>query len=52
MEAEIGTLEAGKLADFVVVDGDPLSEVSVLMDERRIAHVYKGGRRVKRGGEG
>jgi imidazolonepropionase-like amidohydrolase len=47
MEQEIGTLEAGKLADFVVVDGNPLAEVSILKNEQRITQVYKGGRRVK-----
>jgi imidazolonepropionase-like amidohydrolase len=51
MEQEIGTLEAGKLADFVLVDGDPLADVGVLMDESRIAHVYKGGQRFRKGEE-
>ena len=30
LSAEIGTLEAGKRADIVAVDGDPLTDVSVL----------------------
>ena len=30
LSAEIGTLEAGKRADIVAVDGDPLADVSVL----------------------
>jgi imidazolonepropionase-like amidohydrolase len=47
MEHEIGSLESGKMADFVIVDGDPLTDVSVLKDEYRIAQVYMGGRRVK-----
>ena len=38
-----GTLEAGKLADLVVVDGDPVADVTVLQDPARIAAVMKGG---------
>jgi len=30
LSAEIGTLEAGKRADIIAVDGDPLTDVSVL----------------------
>ncbi len=39
-ERDIGTLEEGKLADFVVVDGDPLTHIA---DTLRIAAVVKGG---------
>lgn len=37
---QVGTLEAGKLADFVVVDGNPLEN---LADAARITAVVKGG---------
>ena len=37
---EIGTLEEGKLADFVVIDGDPLTHIA---DTLRIVAVVKGG---------
>ena len=37
---ELGTLEAGKLADFVIIDGDPLDEIR---DSQRIDAVVKGG---------
>jgi imidazolonepropionase-like amidohydrolase len=47
IEADAGTLEAGKLADLIAVDGDPLGDVSVL---RRIDFVMKSGRVAKRGG--
>jgi imidazolonepropionase-like amidohydrolase len=47
IEADAGTLEAGKLADLIAVDGDPLADVSVL---RRIDFVMKSGRVAKRGG--
>ena len=42
-EREIGTVEKGKLADLIVVDGDPLSDVTVLQNLERIALVLKGG---------
>ena len=40
---ETGTLEAGKLADLVVVDGNPLKDITVLQDRSRILAVLKGG---------
>lgn len=40
---ETGTLEAGKLADLVVVDGDPLEDITILQDRSRILAVLKGG---------
>lgn len=42
-EKEIGTLEAGKLADVLVVDGDVLADISVLEDRSRIVAVMQGG---------
>jgi hypothetical protein len=38
---KVGTLSAGKLADVLVVDGDPLTDLSVL--EHRVALVIKDG---------
>jgi len=43
LEKEIGTIEVGKLADLVLVDGDPLVDVRILQEERRIVSVYKEG---------
>lgn len=40
-----GTLVAGSLADVLVVDGDPLSDIRVLQDHSKIS-VYKGGEAV------
>ena len=40
LERELGTLEEGKIADFVVVDGDPLAHIA---DTLRIVAVAKGG---------
>jgi imidazolonepropionase-like amidohydrolase len=42
-DGEFGTVAEGKLADLVVVDGDPLGDVAVLQDPERIALVLKGG---------
>jgi len=39
----VGTLEEGKLADLVVVDGDPTEDVTVLQDHSRIHAVMKDG---------
>jgi imidazolonepropionase-like amidohydrolase len=39
-EAEIGTVEPGKCADLVVVDGDPLTTIA---DVARVAAVVRGG---------
>ncbi len=43
MTDEIGTLEEGKLADLLVVDGDPLADVSVLQDKTRLKVIMKDG---------
>lgn len=45
MAADIGTLAPGKLADLVVVDGDPLRDITQLQDLQRIVLVFKGGKR-------
>jgi imidazolonepropionase-like amidohydrolase len=42
-EHDIGTVEPGKLADLVAVNGDPLTDVGILQDPDRIALVLKGG---------
>ena len=41
--SEIGTIAKGKLADLLVIDGDPLSDISVLRDQEKIKLVMKGG---------
>lgn len=38
-----GTLETGKLADMLVVDGNPLKDVRVLQDKDRVGMVMKNG---------
>jgi imidazolonepropionase-like amidohydrolase len=44
LEREIGTIQPGKLADLVVVDGDPLQDITLLQDLQRIKLVFKEGR--------
>ena len=41
--AEIGTLEKGKLADVLIVDGDVCSDVRILQDRTKIRAVMQGG---------
>ncbi len=43
MESEIGTLEAGKKADFVIVEDNPLSDFRILLEKENIKAVYKDG---------
>jgi imidazolonepropionase-like amidohydrolase len=43
IEREVGTIQAGKLADLVVVDGDPLQDIAVLQDHQRMKLVFKEG---------
>jgi imidazolonepropionase-like amidohydrolase len=45
IDAQLGTLERGKWADFVVLDGDPLADIS---NVRRLASVWIAGNQVSR----
>jgi imidazolonepropionase-like amidohydrolase len=47
LDDRIGTIEEGKDADLIVVDGDPLADIGVLVDARNILIVVKGGQVVK-----
>lgn len=47
LEAELGTIEAGKLADLVVVAGNPLEDIGRLADPAAVRLVIQGGRIVK-----
>ncbi|MZR31522.1 amidohydrolase family protein [Sneathiella litorea] len=40
---DVGALEPGRLADVLVVDGDPLSDIKVLQDRARLKLVMKDG---------
>jgi len=47
LEGRVGVLAAGKLADVILVDGDPIRDIRVLQDKRRIRHVIKDGREIE-----
>ena len=49
---DLGTVASGKLADLVVVDGDPSVDIGVLSDPARLVGVMKGGRFVTGFGAG
>ncbi|MBA2714658.1 MAG: amidohydrolase family protein [Rubrobacteraceae bacterium] len=49
MQDLIGTVEEGKLADLLVVDGNPLEDISVLQEQKNLKIIMKGGRIVKNG---
>jgi imidazolonepropionase-like amidohydrolase len=40
---DVGTLEPGKIADIIVVDGDPLSDINILQDQERFKVVITEG---------
>lgn len=42
VERDLGTVSEGKLADMIIVDGDPLQDMSVL--QHKLVKVIKGGR--------
>ncbi len=43
MQDQLGTLEEGKLADILVVNGDPLADIQVLQDPQRLEVIMKDG---------
>ena len=44
MDRELGTIESGKFADLLIVDGNPVENISEI---RKIETVMKGGRMYK-----
>ena len=40
---EFGTVEVGKLADLLLVDGDVVADISLLEDRSRFLAVLQGG---------
>ncbi|MCR4401461.1 MAG: amidohydrolase family protein [Firmicutes bacterium] len=48
IDGRVGTLERGKLADLVVLEGDPLEDIAAL---RKVKAVMKGGKLVCKDGE-
>jgi len=44
---DIGTLEPGKLADLIMVRGNPVDDITILQDPENIPLVMQAGRIVK-----
>ncbi|HVC55326.1 MAG TPA: amidohydrolase family protein [Stellaceae bacterium] len=44
---ELGVLEAGRTADFIVLDGSPLADIRLLQDRRRLRAVYIAGKELR-----
>jgi imidazolonepropionase-like amidohydrolase len=43
MAMEVGEVKASKLADLLLIDGDPTRDVTILEDKARIPAVMKDG---------
>jgi imidazolonepropionase-like amidohydrolase len=46
LEKEIGTVEVGKLADLLVVDGNPLEDIALLQNKSNLKLIMKQGRTI------
>ena len=49
-EGELGTIEAGKLADVLILDSDPLADITVLQKGRHLTTIIKDGKKVNLSG--
>jgi len=47
LENELGTIEEGKLADLIVVEGNPLEDIGLMLNAEAIHLVMQGGKLVK-----
>ena len=46
MEGELGCVKPGYCADLLLIDGDPLKDLSLLGDKSKIKAIFKGGKAV------
>jgi imidazolonepropionase-like amidohydrolase len=44
MHQDVGTLEPGKYADVLIIDGDPLTDIKLLQEPSKIAMIMQGGK--------
>ena len=43
-EKDLGTIAAGKLADLILVDGDPLEDITIFQNyQEKITMIMQGG---------
>jgi len=43
LQDEVGMIEVGKFADLLIIDGDPLADISILTQKERIRMVMQSG---------
>jgi imidazolonepropionase-like amidohydrolase len=48
IDREVGTIEKGKIADLLVVSGDPLTDIALLQNPDNVCLVMKDGECVVR----
>lgn len=44
MGMQTGRIPSGWLADLLLIDGDPLADISLLQDSQRLVGIMQGGR--------
>jgi imidazolonepropionase-like amidohydrolase len=42
-DGTLGTIAVGSAADLLLVDGDPLKDISIMTDAARLVLIMKGG---------
>lgn len=47
MKDDLGTIESGKVADLLIVNGDPSADITVLQDRSNLHVIMKGGKFVE-----
>ncbi|MEK6549996.1 MAG: amidohydrolase family protein [Nitrospirota bacterium] len=47
LESELGTIEAGKQADLILVNGNPLDDIALLQEPENVVYVIQGGKIVR-----
>jgi imidazolonepropionase-like amidohydrolase len=48
---ELGKVAPGYLADLILIDGDPLADITVLQDHEKLDYIMKDGRFHKEAGD-
>jgi imidazolonepropionase-like amidohydrolase len=43
MDLDVGLIQAGKLADLLLIDGDPVADITILQDKAKMPVVMKDG---------